>query len=1077
MNVKIERTASGLVVLSLVSIVSCSSDEKGLVTAEMCDTEPPGGQWDPTAPTEGGVIDWSDPGLQQEPLKSSPWNDIHPHHFSMVAVHAAHLPTSDLLLFHGANEERLWPIGAPASAMTWHPVADPLPVYDPNDPEDVNLCSEEALVTGRCYPSLFCAGHVVLPDGRFFAAGGNRTGRPDGGGLVNTYTFDPTSVSPNVYPFGWTRQADMKVDRWYPTLTVLPDGRVLISSGASREPNGQNRFEVFDPINNTMDELTIGGTAPFTTMSPMPLYPFMFVLPNGDIFYAGAEDAIAAHSHGRVLVPDYSDTPTSNSNWTWSSRTFTSTINGGSAVMYEPGKIMKSGGVQHSNRVIAHATTEIIDLSGYDSNDYAGAPNFYTVPAMDMNEARHFHSLTLLPDGRVLATGGNSRDNGQPGDLLNNSCEYDDVPIASITCSDANNDGIPDDLTATAVANGCPAVPSLCIAGACAFRPGTECNGSLDCGSPCDLDNGNADCPPGSTCGDPSEQCQMPCPGDPNSNCGAAIECSTNTGGACDPANNQCHATRTAEVWDPSCKTWTEFGAELSPRMYHSTAMLLPDGRVISMGGGHRVPLLVEQESAQYFETEYGLAGTAFVPQITVVGETDMPGDAPALPYGGTLQVVLENGSADVWVKDFTLVRLGSVTHQFDMDQRFMTLQFMEDNDSPGKTFTVRAPLSANEAPPGYYMLFLRTQHGEVSTGHYVKLPTPDGTPMSAVYVCPATHTLVATETSCTAEPVSGQCPGGSTQQNTLSLPVVDSPGGMIDGWHILMPAGEIDDPLALSASELANLESRCVAACEAHWESDPAMSANCDDANAFDLPEHFRDGPSGPYDLVPEDQKSGENVFVGQSLTCRLDSTCCVAFDEDLCAAVPDRTTPANDLLGVGEEYRIALGSASEVEIVTNNGTYSSALTGSAGYSFCRDGNASAPCPFYLGSFDALAATDITASATCADNTSARITLTDLVVKLSQPAFGIAEQGTDAKGFPLGGLIFETAFAVGTQYITARRPSGANAIVEANGATFNAEDLVVTFQVPCNSSQASVTARFTAKSPTTSGRSVAHRW
>ena len=90
--------------------------------------------------------------------------------------------------------------------------------------------------------------------------------------------------------------------------------------------------------------------------------------------------------------------------------------------------------------------------------------------------------------------------------------------------------------------------------------------------------------------------------------------------------------------------------------------------------------------------------------------------------------------------------------------------------------------------------------------------------------------------------------------------------------------------------------------------------------------------------------------------------------------------------------------------------------------------------------------------------------------MKLSQPAFGIAEEGTDANGFPPGGLIFETAFAVGTQYITARRPSGANAIVEANGATFNAEDLVVTFQVPCNSSQASVTARFTAKSPTTSG-------
>ncbi|PRP90663.1 hypothetical protein ENSA5_62820 [Enhygromyxa salina] len=58
----------------------------------------------------------------------------------------------------------------------------------------------------------------------------------------------------------------------------------------------------------------------------------------------------------------------------------------------------------------------------------------------------------------------------------------------------------------------------------------------------------------------------------------------------CNPYNNECYATKMAEMWDPSCPDagWAELGEQESPRMYHSTALLLPDGRVLSMGGGHR---------------------------------------------------------------------------------------------------------------------------------------------------------------------------------------------------------------------------------------------------------------------------------------------------------------------------------------------------------------------------------------------------------------------------------------------------------------------------------------------------------
>jgi len=208
----------------------------------------------------------------------------------------------------------------------------------------------------------------------------------------------------------------------------------------------------------------------------------------------------------------------------------------------------------------------------------------------------------------------------------------------------------------------------------------------------------------------------------------------------------------------------------------------------------------------------------------------------------------------------------------------------------------------------------------------------------------------------------------------------------------------------------------------------------------------------------------------MGQSLTCELDSTCCLAFDESLCAAVPDRTTPANDMLGVGQEYLVALGSASEVEIDTGYGAYPSPLTGSAGYSFCKDGSSSSACPFYLGSFDALATYSISVPLVCDDATTTVQTISDLVVSLSQPAFGIAEGGATAtsKGFPSGGLVLETSFDVGSEHVTARRPSAEDVIVTASGISFVASNLSVELEVPCNSSKAAITVNLSASSPST---------
>jgi hypothetical protein len=752
LKTKYTPSAISVVVIAFTS-VRCTSDDVGYV----CDIQPEDGAWDPTNPTDAGPIDWSDPDDPTGTVDKLEFPDVEIHHEQLVAVHAIHLPTREIMLFHGQSDERLWPIGEPASSMRWHPVTTL--AEGGNLGNLPNLCGD-----GDCYADLFCSGHVVLPDGKLFTAGGNVTGNALDGGLTNMFKFNSATADPDVAPYGWTDVGNLVHDRWYPTLTVLRNGNVLISSGTSRT-GGRNVFELYNPTTNSVTELTIGGASPFSDgVVDIALYPFMFALHNGDILYAGGEEASVDASHGRILVPNYAGDGTLG--WQWHPHTFDSTTNGGSAVMYEPGRIMKSGGIIMSGPQMGHAVavTEHLDLSRCESGLYAqdcDKPG-YTAPVefevlSSMHQPRHYHTLTLLPDGNVLATGGNSWNNGTYlVDDYRNECEFNNMPITSMVCNDDNYNGEPDDLSPTAVQDGCPAVPSRCASnGECPLLGGSSCSADTDCGSECADDS---ECPPGSTCGDPLNgvsRCEMLCPGS-NLTCGAAIFCTPGTD-ACNPAKNECFATKSAEIWDSRCGTWTELGEEYRPRMYHSTALLVPDGRVISMGGGHRGvdyadPPLEEQPSAQFFTPEYGLPGTANTPLIKVIGETNIddivsePPLAPVLLYNGEAMVNFINGSANVVAKDFALIRLGSVTHGFNMEQRLVPLDAEGTLNAPG-TLIVKGPESPDEAPPGFYMLFLRTEDGEVSTGQYVKIPplAERGlAPESSVFVCPARLSLRA---------------------------------------------------------------------------------------------------------------------------------------------------------------------------------------------------------------------------------------------------------------------------------------------------------------------------------------------
>lgn len=987
----------------------------------ICETGPGvDGAWDPSP------LDWTDPGEPgDEPAKDPPHDDICPHHPWLTAVHAAHLPTGELLMYHGQNEERLWTIDAPAAEMRWVPIPYPI---------DAEHCNVGSVCGGDCYPDIFCSGASLLDTGELFVVGGNVTGSPLGGGLFNTYIFDPRSADAGSYPFGWTQGPDMQVDRWYPTVTEFstPTGpKFLISGGASLTPGGQNTFEVYDPAVGTNGEVTILPVN-FTEVGggdDMPAYPFIFQLPNGDLFYAGGEGAGNAARHGHVLIPDFNNAGT----WAWDDHDFASNTNGGSAVQYRPGKILKSGGIGDGG--FAVSTTESVDLSDRPSGDYGTAGNF--VARDDMNFARHFHTLTMLCDGRVLATGGNEKGNGEEWHDISNPCtgpwgaEGTEVDIKEMTCDEAKD---------------CPAVWAKCINGSCRALGGAACDTHNDCAMPC---SSGSDCPLGASCEGGS------CMGGALGQAAAGV-CDA---GKCDPYHNSCYATKAAEVWDPDCDNWVELGEEENARMYHSTALLTPSCDVLSIGGGHR-QLVEEESNAQYFRPAYG-GGAA--PQIAVLGLADDYGVVD-IGYGGQPFVQLQNPD-DVVPGSVNLLKLGSVTHQFNVSQMFVPLSAVWEDPWTGDMpfLTLVAPGNSNEAPPGHYMLVVLSESGEPSNAAYVRLSGAT----SQIWGCAAGPTFVANESSCTVQPVGGVCPTGHTQSNAVALPTFDGVSGTANGWEVVIPPSLVEDPSAPTPDELASVGARCVAACKSEW-ADPAVSANCDAAGAFAAPQYLLDGGDAALDFVLPSQALGQGVFPGEPLTCSLGSTCYAGFDENLARVVPSRATPAAAVVGDGEEYRVALGSTSKVEVISGTNTAKSTLSGSIGYAACTEGNASAPCPFYLGSLDAVAQSSITATLSCDDGSRQRKTLSNLVVQLGQPAFGIAQKATTSRGFPSGALVLTSSFDVGQEHFSTRRPNAANVVFTANGTSFAADNLAVTLRVPCNTSEASVTVRYTLRSPTT---------
>jgi hypothetical protein len=443
----------------------------------------------------------------------------------VVGVHVALLPNGKVLAYDsvGDNATESYPVQNFTRATVWDPQAD---TWTP-----VNVD------TGF---NVFCSGLAHLRDGRIFLAGGNKDQALNG--IVQTHLFDPTTNT-------WRLGPNMAAGRWYPTVTPLRNGEMLITSGRVDTP------EVYT-VDGMLRSLS-------TASLNLPLYPWLDVAPDGRAFYSGPDQTL------RTLDP--------SGTGSWQTLGQRDAINrdyGGHAI-YDVGKMLVAGGGPST------ADARVIDFNGASPQVSATAP---------MAFGRRQHNLTVLADGSVLATGGNSSGAG----LV-------------------------------------------------------------------DLNAGVYD----------------------------------------------------AERWNPATGTWTTLGAMHVTRQYHSTALLLPDGRVLSSGGGicgtcDKVGYLAK--NAEIFSPPYLFQSDGTLAPRPVIGS------APStIGYAGKLTV----GTADPpSITKVALMRLGAVTHSDNMEQRYVPLAFT----AGASGLTVSGPANANLAPPGPYMLVIVDARGVPSVARMVSV-------------------------------------------------------------------------------------------------------------------------------------------------------------------------------------------------------------------------------------------------------------------------------------------------------------------------------------------------------------------
>ena len=163
-----------------------------------------------------------------------------------------------------------------------------------------------------------------------------------------------------------------------------------------------------------------------------------------------------------------------------------------------------------------------------------------------------------------------------------------------------------------------------------------------------------------------------------------------------------------AEIWDPVTLQFSRLAAMATPRNYHSVALLMLDGRVFSAGGGLCGDCLVNHPDAEILTPPYLLnadGSPAARPSIL-----SAPG---SVSLGDSIRV-----RTDGPIASFALVRLASVTHSVNNDQRRIPLRIAGGDPNAG--YDLPIPADPGVVLPGNYMLFALNAAGRPSVAKVV---------------------------------------------------------------------------------------------------------------------------------------------------------------------------------------------------------------------------------------------------------------------------------------------------------------------------------------------------------------------
>lgn len=474
-----------------------------------------------------------DAGLSAPELLGE-WSDVQ--RWPLLAVHAALLPTGKVLAWDATPDD------FDEDPHTTDNYTTRVTVWDP-------VTGEHIAANNDTNADLFCSGSSHLWDGRIVFAGGDSGKQGRNGPLSNSSIYDPWSNT-------WTQSDRLNAPRWYSSMAPLANGELLTFGGTySPTPIA----EVFQ-FNKQWRPLPIQTQYTFSGD-----YSWLQTTSSGDVMYLGPHNELSTlETSGQGIWstgPERDEIPYRGY---------------GSYAMYDSDKVLVSGG---GNSV---TSTVIVDMSTQTST--ATGP---------MTIGRRQHNLTVLADGSVLATGGNS----SGADLV--------------------------DLEASVL---------------------------------------------------------------------------------------------TPELWHPDSGEWSVLADMAQPRQYHSVGLLLPDGRVLAAGGGYCAicsALRYHEQNAEVFSPPYlfdkdGNAATR--PTLT---------DLPAVATYGQRFTVRTPEAADIL--KVHLVKLGSVTHSQNQEQRLVSLSFTNN----ARTLRIQAPANRELAPPGHYLLFLINSSGTPSVGQIIQIGQP----------------------------------------------------------------------------------------------------------------------------------------------------------------------------------------------------------------------------------------------------------------------------------------------------------------------------------------------------------------